>query len=36
MKGIIGASMYITKLFHKKLSNKIKDVPLTREAKKKT
>ncbi|WP_028949823.1 hypothetical protein [Sulfurihydrogenibium subterraneum] len=34
MKGIIGAPMYITKLFTKKLSNKIKDVPLTREVKK--
>uniref|UniRef100_UPI00048C85D4 helix-turn-helix domain-containing protein n=1 Tax=Sulfurihydrogenibium subterraneum TaxID=171121 RepID=UPI00048C85D4 len=34
MKGIIGTPMYITKLFPKKLSNKIKDVPLTREAKK--
>ncbi len=34
MKGIIGTPMYLTKLFPKNLSNKIKDIPLTKEAKK--
>lgn len=34
MKGIIGTPMYMTTLFPKKLSNKIKDIPLTKEAKK--
>ncbi len=29
MKGIIGTPMYLTKLFPKNLSNKIKDIPLT-------
>ncbi len=34
MKGIIGTPMYLTKLFPKNLSDKIKDIPLTKEAKK--